>query len=148
MDTKDKHDLSLKLFIVLSRASIWLSKHSDRQISNHGLTTTEFAVLELLYHKGTKPLQQIGEKILTSNANTTYVIDKLEKKELITRRRCQTDRRTIYAELTEAGYAFIEEIFPEHKQIITEATAGLTEEEMKQAITLLKKVGLYAKEHF
>ncbi|MFA9455857.1 MarR family transcriptional regulator [Halalkalibacter sp. APA_J-10(15)] len=133
---------------MLSRASIWLSKHSDRQISKHGLTTTEFAVLELLYHKGTKPLQQIGEKILTSNANTTYVIDKLEKKQFLKRKRCSTDRRTIYAELTDAGRSFIEDIFPEHEQVIKDATAGLSEEEMLQAIELLKKIGLYAKEHY
>ncbi|WP_246879924.1 MarR family winged helix-turn-helix transcriptional regulator [Bacillus suaedae] len=140
--------MELKLFIVLSRASIWISKHSDRHISQHGITTTEFAVLELLYHKGTKPLQQIGEKILTSNANTTYVIDKLEKKEYLIRKRCSTDRRTIYAELTDKGREFIEKIFPEHEKVIEQATKGLTKEEMTQAIHLLKKAGVYAKQEF
>ena len=44
------------------------------------MNPTEFAVLELLYHKGNQPLQQIGDKILLASGSITYVVDKLEKK--------------------------------------------------------------------
>ena len=42
-------------------------------------------MLELLFHKGDQPLQQIGGKILLASGSMTYVIDKLEKKEYIKR---------------------------------------------------------------
>ena len=58
-DTKQ----SLKLFIVLSRAFKALNEEINKNIQENGLNPTEFAVLELLYHKGDQPLQQIGGKI-------------------------------------------------------------------------------------
>ena len=50
-NSKDQ-DLSLKLFIVLTRAMQSITKRVEEDIRNYGLNTTEFAVLELLYHKG------------------------------------------------------------------------------------------------
>ena len=103
---------ALELFIALSRASQWVNAHADRDIRSYGLNRTEFGVLELLYHKGPQPLQQIGGKVLMSSGNITYVVDKLEKKGLVRRRASTEDRRLIFAEVTEQGSQFIEENFP------------------------------------
>ena len=61
--TREELDQSLKLFIVLSRANRSINDHVHKFIQQHGMNPTEFAVLELLYHKGQQPLQQIGGKI-------------------------------------------------------------------------------------
>ena len=55
---------SLKLFIVLSRAHKAISEQTNQFFQASGVNPTEFAVLELLYHKGKQPLQKIGGKIL------------------------------------------------------------------------------------
>jgi MarR family transcriptional regulator, 2-MHQ and catechol-resistance regulon repressor len=136
---------SLKLFIVLSRAYRSVSDQANKSIQSFGVNPTEFAVLELLYHKGDQPLQQIGEKILLASGSITYVVDKLENKGLIVRRACEKDRRVTYASITEKGRAFIEKVFPEHAQTIHETVSGLTAEEKEQAILLLKKLGYGAK---
>lgn len=135
--------LALKLFTVLARAHNTLMELDRRDIRRFGLNQTEFAVLELLYHKGPRPLQQIGEKILITSGSITYVINKLEKKELLKRNPYEEDRRVIYAVLTERGQALMEEIFPQHAETLTEAFRGLTAEEKRLAIELIKKVGLY-----
>jgi len=139
---------ALDLYIALSRASQWVSSHADRDIRSHGLNRTEFGVLELLYHKGPQPLQQIGEKVLMSSGNITYVVDKLEKKCFVQRRASTEDRRLIYAEITDNGTAFIDKIFPTHVEVIETATKGLTLEEMRLASQLLKKLGKYAQENY
>ncbi|MBH5319756.1 MarR family transcriptional regulator [Paenibacillus sp. GSMTC-2017] len=139
---------SLELFIALSRASQWVNAHADRDIRQHGLNRTEFGVLELLYHKGYQPLQQIGGKVLMSSGNITYVIDKLEKKGLCRRRASTEDRRLIYAEITDEGSRFIEDIFPGHTTVIEQAAGGLTPEEKKLASDLLKKLGKFAQQSF
>src|SRR5690606_40391428 len=69
--------------------------------SQYGLNLTEFGVLELLYHKGPQPIQVIGKKVLLASSSITYVIDKLEEKELIVRESCPRDRRVIHVRLTE-----------------------------------------------
>ena len=58
----EQNEQSLKLFIVLSRAYRAVNEHVNKRIQRYGLNPTEFAVLELLYHKGDQPLQQIGGK--------------------------------------------------------------------------------------
>lgn len=140
----DSISQSLKLFIVLSRAYKALNEHVNRAIQLSGLNPTEFAVLELLYHKGDQPLQQIGGKILLASGSITYVVDKLEQKGLLKRVACPKDRRVTYAQITDEGKSLIEEIFPEHAKRIDELMSSLTEKEKTEAITLLKKLGLPA----
>ncbi|WP_275887794.1 MarR family transcriptional regulator [Bacillus sp. P14.5] len=145
---EDRKDIeqSLKLFIVLSRAFKAINEDVQVFIQNNGLNMTEFAVLELLYHKGDQPLQQIGGKILLASGSITYVVDKLEKKGLIRRVACPNDRRVTYAQITEEGKDFIGELFPRHEQQIHKLMSVLDNEEKDTAIELLKRVGLSIKD--
>ncbi|WP_159881041.1 MarR family winged helix-turn-helix transcriptional regulator [Paenibacillus puerhi] len=143
-----ERDDALHLFVVLSRACEWVSAHAHRDIRRHGLNPTEYGVLELLYHKGPHALQQIGEKVLMTSGNITYVVDKLVSKELVIRKPCPDDRRVSFAEITERGVSFLSQAFPEHREAIAGAVSGLTPDEQRQAIDLLKKLGLQAKESF
>lgn len=148
MPLNDKHESSLDLYIALNRASQWINAHADRDIKQHGLNRTEFGVLDLLYHKGAQPLQQIGGKVLMSSGNITYVIDKLEQKRLVRRNASTEDRRTIYAEITEQGRRFMELAFPGHAAVIDRVLDVLTEEEKALMSGLLKKAGKFAQEEW
>ncbi|WP_084410883.1 MarR family winged helix-turn-helix transcriptional regulator [Paenibacillus glacialis] len=143
-NSKNNNELSLDLFIVLARAYNSVMSHSIRSVQSFGLNSTEFGVLDLLYHKGPQPLQKIGEKVLISSGNITYVVDKLQNKNLLVRIASPDDRRVIFADLTDEGRAFIEEVFPQHQTTIVDSVGGLDEEEKTQAIELLKKLGLSA----
>ncbi len=135
---------SLKFFIVLSRAHRAFNDVVNKHISTFNLNPTEFAVLELLYHKGAQPLQQIGGKILLASGSITYVVDKLEQKGLLERRACPKDRRVTHAQITDKGQQLIEEIFPPHQEKIDEIVSVLTDEEKNLVTELLKKVGFHA----
>jgi MarR family 2-MHQ and catechol resistance regulon transcriptional repressor len=139
---------SLELFVVLFRAYNWVNAHAVRDIRCHGLNPTEFGILEVLYHKGPLPLQQIGEKVLISSGNITYAVDKLEQKHLLVRKPSPHDRRVIFAELTPQGCDLLKTIFPQHAEAIRSAENGLSPEEQVQAIQLLKKLGRAAEESF
>ena len=142
---EDEEALALKLFTVIARTYNSLMEIDKRDIRRYGLNQTEFGVLELLYHKNSLPLQQIGEKILITSGSITYVINKLESKELISREVCIEDRRIVYATLTAKGTALLNRIFPEHAKVLEKSLRGLTSEEKKVAIDLIKKIGMYAK---
>lgn len=137
-------DLSLKLFVVLTRALQSIEKQVVRDIKKHQLNLTEFAVLELLYHKGDQPIQKIGQKVLLASSSITYVIDKLEQKKWLVRKTNAEDRRVTFASLTPEGKALMDSIFPEHSQAISQIMGGLTSEEKMIMIQQLKKLGYYA----
>ncbi|WP_066372625.1 MarR family transcriptional regulator [Neobacillus fumarioli] len=144
MKENDSISKSLKLFIVLSRAYKAINEHTNKYIQANGLNPTEFAVLELLYHKGDQPLQQIGGKILLASGSITYVVDKLEQKGLLKRIACPKDRRVTYAQITDEGKQLIQRIFPKHAENIDSLLSNLSDDEKTEAITLLKKLGLPA----
>lgn len=133
---------SLKLFIVLSRAHKAITETTNQFFQEQGLNPTEFAVLELLYHKGKQPLQQIGQKILLASGSITYVVDKLEKRGYLKRNLCPNDRRVTFAEITKEGQKLMDNIFPLHEKMLHEIMSVLSTEEKDQVIELLKKIGL------
>ena len=146
MEKSKQIEESLKLFIILSRAHRAFNDVVNNYTATFKLNPTEFAVLELLYHKGDQPLQQIGGKILLASGSITYVVDKLEQKGLLARKACANDRRVTHAQITDKGKQLIEEIFPSHQEQINEITSVLSDEEKSLVTELLKKLGLHAKD--
>lgn len=141
---KQDEDLSLKLFVVLTRAIQSVKKKVEEDIKGMGLNPTEFAVLELVYNKGDQPIQKIGEKVLIASSSITYVVDKLEKKELLKRRPSPEDRRSTYAVITDKGTQFMDEVFPRHREAINNICGGLNKVEKQTLIEQLKKLGYHA----
>lgn len=137
-------ELSLKLLVVLSKSYKVVMDRAVKDMKKHGLSENEFAVLELLHHKGRFPLQQIGGKILVTSGGITYTVDKLEGKGYLKRVDCPDDRRITYAEITDEGTKLMQRIFPAHAEVIHSMMQDLTAEEKQTAIALLKKVGLSA----
>src|SRR5260370_30399901 len=105
-------DAALKLWVVLARAFDAVERHSRVSIARVGVGTTEFGVLEVLYHKVELPVCDVQRRILVESSSTTYVVDKLVKRRLVRRRRSGTDRRVILLALTTGGRRLIRRIFP------------------------------------
>lgn len=135
---------ALRLWVVMNRAFRSISEPLHRQVEAHGLSFTEFAVLEILLHKGPLAIGEIGERILLTSGSMTYVVDKLEKRGLLERRACAEDRRVTRAVLTPEGRTLIERVFTEHAEHIEALLAGLSAREQEQAAELLKRLGYYA----
>ena len=133
---------ALKLFVVLARAQRAINGQLEASLGAQGLTHTEFAILEALYHKGPLLLGEVQRKILVSSGGITFLVDKLADRGLVERRLCATDRRARYAALTRKGEAMMAEIFPRHAAAICEAMSGLSRAEQKQATALLRQLGL------
>ena len=134
-------DRALNLLVVLARCSASVGRMSARDIQRYGLTQAQFCVLEVLHHRGAMPLCMIGEKLLVTGGNVTYVADQLEKAGLLKRQRTSEDRRVIMARLTSRGAALMEKCFPEHAEYIAEAAELLTPREQADLARLLKKWG-------
>ncbi|WP_342509082.1 MarR family transcriptional regulator [Sporosarcina sp. FSL K6-2383] len=137
---------ALKLFIVLTRASKVILEEANITSNKYGLNPTEFAVLELLYHKGKQPIQKIGQKILLRSGSMTYVVDKLEQRGLLERVFCKEDKRITYMSITSKGMELMTSIFPEHAEHIESIMSALTVEEQGLAIDLIRKLGLSVKD--
>ncbi|HEY9448207.1 MAG TPA: MarR family transcriptional regulator [Gemmatimonadaceae bacterium] len=139
-------DAALKLWVVLARAQLAVARHAEADIARHGLTLGEFAIIEVLYHRGPLLLGEVQRKILVSSGGVTYLVDRLEAKGLVKRQECAEDRRARYAALTPEGEKLMGRIFPEHARSIARAVSGLTRAEQLEASALLRKLGIAAAE--
>ena len=134
-----------KLWVVLARAHGAMASYVQDRIANEGLGLSDFMVLEVLLHKGPMPISAIGEKVLLANASMTAAVDRLEEKGWVIRQNSESDRRSKVVRLTQAGHAFISDLYARHSNDIETVTSVLSQREQDQLRTLLKKLGLSAK---
>ena len=146
MNTEKKYGRSkavaLDTWIKLARAFTIVSRKSEESIRTFKLTSAQFAVIEALGHLGDMTVGKLCEKMLVTGGNMTLVLDNLEKQELVERVRNTKDRRALNITLTAKGRVLFDEIFVKHAEHIEKTMSVLTEEELKQLGTLLKKLGL------
>jgi len=136
--------IALKLWVVLSRAHASISAHAVAHAADHGLSLTEFAILEALFHRGRMVLGEIQRRILVSSGGITFLVDRLAEKGLVVRQECPEDRRAKYVSLTREGTRLIRELFPSHARTLANAMQSLTPDEQVEATRLLKSLGLAA----
>jgi MarR family 2-MHQ and catechol resistance regulon transcriptional repressor len=108
------------------------------------LGLSDFAVLEVLLHKGPQPVNTIGQKILLTSGSITTAIDRLESRKLVRRTSHPEDRRARLVELTKDGRKLIECALRRHALDMEETIAVLPPDERAELIRLLKKLGKYA----
>ena len=132
------------LWLVMMKAHRTLQRLATRSIESAEVGLSDFAVMEMLLHKGPQPVNEIGRRIeLTSGAITTAV-DRLESRGLVTREAHETDRRARIVRLTARGKDEAVKAFGVHKAAMDVAASGLSKTERAMLIRLLKKLGTSA----
>jgi MarR family 2-MHQ and catechol resistance regulon transcriptional repressor len=132
---------ALAAYINLLRATNTVSSQSMRHLDAHGLTPSQFAVLEALHHVGPLCLSELARKILRTSGNLTMVVDNLEKAGMVKRVQSAMDRRYVSVEITEKGRDVISGIFPEHAAEVTKLMSRLTADEQDTLRDLCRKLG-------
>src|ERR1700733_3805222 len=110
---------ALDAYIKLSRASGTIDARLAANLARLGLTSGQLGVIEALMHLGPLSQGELGRKLLRSGGNVTTVIDNLERRGLVARRRNPEDRRVVTVELTVAGARLIGRVFPVHARAVT-----------------------------
>jgi MarR family transcriptional regulator, 2-MHQ and catechol-resistance regulon repressor len=133
---------ALDTYIKLMRAAQSVTKRVHKHLGRWKLTTGQFGVLDALYHLGPCFQQALARKHLVSPGNIVMVVDNLEKRCLVERRRSGKDRRMMEVHLTASGTALFEQVFPEHVTRIVQQLGVLSELEQRALSELAKKLGL------
>jgi len=132
---------ALDAYIKLARASNAAMAYARVGLDTSGLSYSQFAVLEALYHIGPLHLGELARRILKSSGNLTLVIDNLEKRGLVKRQQQGSDKRFFLATITPAGRKLIAKIFPNHARQIVEIMGRLSLAEQEELGRLCRKLG-------
>ena len=133
---------ALDAYIKLQRASETVLTHTTRHLAGHGLSTSQFGILEALYHLGTLSQRDLAEKLLKSTGNISIVLKSLEKRGLVSRTRDPDDNRYMQVCLTDAGRERLLGVLGEHVRGIVEEMSALSPTEQEELARLCRKLGL------
>lgn len=133
---------ALTLFIAITRSSDRFQKLAlEHAPLPQGITLSQFAVMEALFHLGPMSQTTVAGKVLKTKGNITLVVDNLRKAGYVHRRTDETDRRVSVLDLTSAGRSIMAAYVPRIARGFAEAAAALTPEEQETLIRLAKKLG-------
>ncbi len=137
---------ALSAFINLMRAAESLSAAQSRDLAREGLTLPQFGVLEALYHLGPMCQKDLSRKLLRTGGNITMVVNHLEDRGLVRRRRRRTDRRFVTVSLTPRGRRRIEAVLPGHVGRVVRQMEALTPRELDALREMCRRIGTRAEE--
>jgi DNA-binding MarR family transcriptional regulator len=130
-----------KAHINLIYTSGWVQQAQAGLFKPYGVTLPQYNVLRILRGQHPKPatISLLIERMLDKTSNASRIVDKLEAKELVTRKQCPADRRTVDVLITEKGLSLLK------KMDTLEGGEGtgiknLTEQEAEQLNALLDKI--------
>jgi len=132
------------VWLVLSKATRAVERNAKSSIAGLGLGLSDFAVLELLLHKGPQLVNRLGRRVLLSSGSITTAVDRLEERGLVRRAVDPEDLRARIVQLTSTGRKLVERAFAKHAQDMEQTMAVLRPREREELVRLLKKLGLWA----
>ena len=113
-DARKTAILSLEnhVFVSLVKAADSLSQDVEELLKEYGLTGTQYNVLRIL--RGAEPqglaCREVGERMISHDPDMTRLLDRMEKRGLITRERGEDDRRVVRARATRTGLALLKKL--------------------------------------
>jgi DNA-binding MarR family transcriptional regulator len=113
-------------------------------VADHGLTINDFEVLIRLARSPDRRMRRVdlAEQVLLTPSGITRLLDGLEQSGYVERASCDSDRRVVYAVLTDVGLEKLLEARTSHLEQIDEHFGQrLDESELSAALGLLSRLG-------
>jgi DNA-binding MarR family transcriptional regulator len=99
---------STEILIALRRIMRAIDLHSKKLEHSAGLTVPQILILQTVAEAGQLGVSEIARRVSLSQATVTSVVDRLVRKDLVTRNRSEKDRRMVRIALTDHGKARLE----------------------------------------
>ena len=123
-----------KRYMPLVRALIECAQSFERRSGTHiralELTPAQFDIIATLGNTNGMTCKELGEKTLITKGTMTGVLNRLEKKGLLSRDQSLEDGRSWITRLTRKGQALFEDVFPRHLAHLDPLFASFSDSEL------------------
>jgi len=129
-----------EVYLNIQRTSAVLNREFETLLKPLGLTSTQYNVLRILRGAGTAGLlcREIGERMISPDPDITRLLDRMEKRGLITRSRDLKDRRAIFTCITEDGLSLLAKLDDVVENHHRERLAHLDKNSIQELVRLLE----------
>jgi MarR family 2-MHQ and catechol resistance regulon transcriptional repressor len=131
---------STSLWVRFLRFSLSSHKKLESDLDKLDLTPPQFYVLATIGYAGGLPFGEIGAKMMVTVSNLTGIVDRLEEKKLVTRKRDDNDRRVVHVVLTDKGAKVYKSTIPLFEKSISRIFSSLDKSQQKELSALFRKL--------
>lgn len=125
----------------IRRLGVLYTRVAGQQSAAHDtFTKQELLAIGVLGVQGHARMGEVAEHLGVGQSVVTPIIDRLEARQLVRRRRSEEDRRVWLVELTEAGRRTFADEDAIYRQVAAEMLAPLQPQEREMLVALLEKV--------
>ncbi len=119
-----------------------LERTLARALEPHGLTTAQFAALQVLHDAKEQSLgcSEVGKRLAGPAPDVTRLLDRLEAAGLVARDRSQEDRRLVHTRITAAGEKLLLQAAPSYQEAEVRALGELDVTEQAHLAELLSGI--------
>jgi len=124
---------------VVRTADVLASEVADL-LKPSGLSATQYNVLRILRGAGPDglPCGEVAQRMITRDPDVTRLLDRMEKRKLISRCREKKDRRVVCARITATGEGILAQLDPIVVEAHRKQLGHLSAEQLKLFIELLE----------
>lgn len=108
-----------------------LSNFAEKLLNPYGLTLEQLQILKILTKDKGLTQKELGVEANKSPANLTRLLDRLEEKKLLTRKKSQKDRRATLIFLTEKGDCLLDQVAEVFESFSNQFLQGVSQKEQK-----------------
>jgi DNA-binding MarR family transcriptional regulator len=130
------------VFVALVKAADTLALQAEQLFKASGLSATQYNVLRIL--RGAEPVglacRAIGDRMISHDPDITRLLDRMEKRGLITRERQTDDRRVVKTRITPAGLAVLKTLDAPVREMHKKQFAHISATKLKTLSELLSEL--------
>ncbi|GAA1507574.1 MarR family transcriptional regulator [Kribbella lupini] len=99
----------------------------DDDLRQFGLGINDYEILVRLSEAPDRRLRMadLADRLHQSRSRLTHTVGRLEAADLVRRTSCKSDKRGVWAELTDAGFSLLEQAAPSHVEGVRENLVDL-----------------------
>lgn len=133
---------SQEAYVALLRTADDSKRHVGEVLEPAGVTLQQYNVLRILRGAGSEglPTLTVAERMIERTPGVTRLIDRMEKKGWVTRRRCSEDRRRVWCNITQDGLDLLNGLDRPIEGIDEVFQAVLSKDEIERLVEYLDRV--------
>ena len=112
----------------------------SERLEEFGVTPGQYGILNCLWSQGSATPKEIAQTLRLENSTVSGMLDKLQKRGLVTRVLDPNDRRSIRVEASEAGKAIREDVLRTVDELNQAVLAPFTAQQRQQLLELLRRL--------
>lgn len=128
--------------MALLRSADAVRRYMAERLAGHGITLQQYNVLRILRGARGQDIAtlEVANRMIEKTPGITRLIDRLERRGWVERKRCPEDRRRVYCRITSRGLAFLGKLDPVIDEAERAAMVGLPIERPRAFVKLLDGV--------